>query len=104
VINGRINQFPSVGIKLAGAEIPTEGWPSVLQVIDAQILTKKMGYTLLPFQIELDQNLPEGFIRDWQKTTVMLPEQHIAYAIQWFSLALTLSILFIWYSNKKSDE
>ena len=101
---GRINQFPSVGIKLAGAEIPTEGWPSIVQVIDDQILMKKLGYTVFPFQIELDKDLSEGFNREWLVTTIMLPEQHIAYAIQWFALAFTLSVLFFWYSNKKSDE
>ena len=103
-VKGRINQFPSVGIKLAGAEIPTDGWPSVVQVVDSSILAKKLGYSLFPFQIELDKDQPEGFKREWQATTMMLPEQHTAYAIQWFALALTLTILFIWYSFKKNDE
>jgi surfeit locus 1 family protein len=103
-VTGRINQFPSVGIKLAGAEIPTEGWPAVVQVVDSSILAKKLGYSLFPFQIELDKDQPEGFKREWQTTTMMLPEQHTAYAIQWFALALTLTILFIWYSFKKNDE
>jgi surfeit locus 1 family protein len=103
-VTGRINQFPSVGIKLAGAEIPTEGWPSVVQVVDSSVLAKKLGYSIFPFQIELDKDQPEGFKREWQTTTMMLPEQHTAYAIQWFALALTLTILFIWYSFKKNDE
>ena len=102
-VSGRINRFPSVGIKLAGAEIPTEGWPSVLQIIDAQVLAKKLAYPLFPFQIELDKNLPEGFKREWQTTTIMLPEQHTAYAVQWFALAFTLTLLFIWYSCKRHD-
>ena len=102
-VSGRINRFPSIGIKLAGAEIPTEGWPSVLQVIDTQVLAKKLAYPLFPFQIELDKNLPEGFKREWQTTTIMLPEQHTAYAIQWFALAFTLTLLFIWYSCKRHD-
>jgi surfeit locus 1 family protein len=55
----------------------------------------------LPFQIELDKNLADGFKREWQTATVMPPEQHIAYALQWFGLALTLTILFFWYSFKK---
>ena len=101
---GRINQFPSVGIKLAGAETPTEGWPSVVQVVDSSVLARKLGYSIFPFQIELDKDQPEGFKREWQTTTMMLPEQHTAYAIQWFALALTLTILFIWYSFKKNDE
>jgi len=103
-VTGRINQFPSVGIKLAGAEIPTEGWPSVVQVVDSSVLARKLGYSIFPFQIELDKDQPEGFKREWQTTTMMLPEQHTAYAIQWFALALTLTILFIWYSFKKNDE
>jgi surfeit locus 1 family protein len=104
VVKGRINQFPSVGIKLAGAEIPTDSWPSVVQVIDKQVLAKKLAYLLFPFQIELDKDQPEGFKREWQKTTIMLPEQHTAYAIQWFALAFTLTILFIWYSCKRNDD
>lgn len=104
VVRGRINRFPSVGIKLAGAEIPTEGWPSVLQVVDSEVLTKKLAYSLFPFQIELDKELPEGFKREWQATTIMMPEQHTAYAIQWFALAFVLTLLFIWYSCKRNDE
>jgi surfeit locus 1 family protein len=103
-VRGRINRFPSVGIKLAGAGIPTEGWPSVLQVVDSQVLAKKLAYSLFPFQIELDKDLPEGFKREWQTTTIMLPEQHTAYAIQWFALAFALTLLFIWYSCKRNDE
>ena len=104
VITGRINRFPGVGIKLAGAEIPSEGWPSVLQVVDSEVLAKKLAYPLFPFQIELDKDLPEGFKREWQTTTIMLPEQHTAYAIQWFALAFALTLLFIWYSCKRNDE
>jgi len=103
-VTGRINQFPSVGIKLAGAEIPTEGWPSVVQVVDSSVLAKKLGYSIFPFQIELDKDQPEGFKREWRTSTIMLPEQHTAYAMQWFALAFTLTILFIWYSYKRNDE
>lgn len=104
VVTGRINRFPGVGIKLAGAEIPTDSWPSVVQVVDSQVLAKKLAYPLFTFQIELDKDRPEGFKREWQTTTIMLPEQHTAYAIQWFALAITLTILFIGYSCKRNDE
>lgn len=99
-ITGRINNFPSVGIKLAGAEIPTDSWPSVVQVVNSDVLAKKLGYKLFNFQIELSKEMPDGYKREWHASTVMLPEQHIAYATQWFLLALTLTIIFIWYSLK----
>lgn len=103
IIVGRINNFPSVGIKLAGAEIPTEAWPAIVQVVDSNVLAKKLGYPLFQFQIELAKDLPDGYKREWRTSTIMQPEQHTAYAIQWFALALTLTILFIWYSFKKND-
>lgn len=104
VIKGRINQFPSVGVKLPGAEIPTDGWPSVVQVVDSDILAKRLGYPLFHFQIELDKELPDGYKREWQTINIMPPEQHTAYAVQWFGLAVTLLLLFIGYSLKKTDD
>lgn len=101
IVTGRINHFPSVGIKLAGAEIPTDSWPSVVQIVDSQVLAKKLAYPLFTFQVELDNDQTDGFKREWQTTTIMLPEQHTAYAIQWFALAFTLTALFFWYSFKK---
>lgn len=99
-LTGRINQFPSVGITLPEATIPTQAWPSVVQVVDTSILSKKLGYDLFSFQVELDGHLPNGYKREWHNSTVMLPEQHTAYAMQWFGLALTLTVLFIVYSVK----
>ena len=103
-ITGRINRFPSVGLKLAGAEIPTDSWPSVIQVVDSQVLAKKLTYPLFSFQVELDKDLAEGYKREWQTATIMLPEQHTAYAVQWFALAFTLTLLFIGYSFKSNDK
>lgn len=101
-IKGRVNSFPSVGIKLAGAEIPTNTWPAVVQVADAKALAKSLGYPLYSFQIELDPAQSEGFLRVWQSQTIMPPEKHIAYAVQWFGLALTFTVLFFWFNNKKT--
>jgi surfeit locus 1 family protein len=102
-ITGRANYFPSVGIKIAGAEIPTDSTPSVVQVVDSAVLAKKLGYPLFGMQLELDTSQPHGFKRDWHTTTLMPPEQHIVYALQWFALAATLTILFIVFSVKKTS-
>lgn len=103
-VRGRINAFPGVGLRLAGAEIPTETWPSVVQVIDSRVLSEKLAYPLADYQIELDQAADQGYLRDWRITTTIPPEKHTAYALQWFGLALTLTALFIWYSCKSQHE
>jgi surfeit locus 1 family protein len=103
-LTGRINRFPTVGLKLKGAEIPTKSWPALVQVIDTKVLAEQLEYPLLSFQIELDKAADHGFDREWQKPLVMTPEKHIGYAVQWFLLALTLTVLFAKYGFKKDND
>ena len=103
-ITGRINHFPRVGMKLAGAEIPAGTWPAVVQVIDINVLSKLLAYPLVSFQVELDKLSPNGFTREWQAPTTMTPEKHLAYAVQWFLLALTLTVLFVKYGITKNHD
>ncbi len=103
-ITGRINHFPGVGLKLKGAEIPTDGWPAFVQVIDPQVLSAKLGYPVAAYQIELDAEMDGGYKRAWKTDVPIPPEKHLAYAVQWFGLALTLTALFIWMSTRNRSE
>ncbi|WP_198243620.1 SURF1 family protein [methane-oxidizing endosymbiont of Gigantopelta aegis] len=104
LIRGRVNHFPQVGYMLDGADIPTPGWPTVVQVVNTGLIAQKLGYALLDFQVEMDAELPGGYVREWRIATKMPPEKHYAYAMQWYGLALTLTLLMIWMSFKKTDE
>lgn len=95
ILKGRINSFPSIGLKLAGANQPTTTNPAVVGIIDTNVLAKELGYELFAFQLELAPEMPNGFKREWKAANIMQPEQHLAYAMQWFGLALVLTILFI---------
>jgi surfeit locus 1 family protein len=103
-INGRINHFPSVGIKLEGAEIPTKTWPALVQVVDTKVISKRLGYQLMPFQVELDKDAAYGYKREWHSASPMPPAKHIAYAVQWFLLAITLTILFVKYGRQNNHD
>ena len=97
---GRVKNFPSVGYQLDGAEIPSPGWPSMVQVVGAEQLSKTLGYELLPYQLLLSADAEQGFDRRWPESYPMSPEKHIGYAVQWFALAFTLVVLFMWRSKK----
>lgn len=103
IVTGRINRFPSVGIKLQGVEIPAPGWPALVQVVDSSVLSGVLGYPLHDFQLELDSQAEQGYRREWKIHTAITPEKHLGYAVQWFALALALTGLFIWMSCKKSQ-
>lgn len=101
-LSGRINSFPSIGLKLEGAATPTQTNPAVVGIIDTKIIGKQLGYELFSFQLELDANEANGFKRDWSIAKIMQPEQHLAYALQWFGLALALTVIFIKFGLKKT--
>jgi surfeit locus 1 family protein len=102
-LSGRINTFPSIGLKLDGANQPTQTNPAIVGVIDTQVLATHTGYELFNFQLELDANSPNGFKREWATAKIMQPEQHLGYALQWFGLAFVLTIIFIKFGLKKND-
>ena len=102
-LKGRINQFPKPGLELANADMPTAGWPAVVQVINASVLAKGLGYEIADYQLELAPDQPDGYKRQWQLAVAIPPEKHRAYAVQWFGLAVTLTVLCIWlvFRNKR---
>ncbi len=99
-IVGVINHFPEVGLVLEGADEPGQGWPSVVQIINSQKITKKLQQPILGFQLQLAAEQPYGYVREWQVHTRIPPEKHRAYAFQWFALAATLTLLILWISCK----
>lgn len=104
ILTGRINNFPSIGLKLSGANIPTNSNPAVVGLMDSQVLAKQLGYELFNFQLELDATASNGFKREWVAAQIMQPEQHLAYALQWFGLALVLTFIFIKFALKKESQ
>lgn len=106
-VTGRLNNFPGVGIELAGAKIPSTDWPSVVQLIDSQVLANKLKYSLHKFQIQLDVNMADGYQRSWKSAMQrMPPEKHKVYALQWFAFALILTVLLVkaLKVKKETDE
>ncbi len=99
-LTGVINEFPSVGLVLKGADEPSKGWPSSVQIINIDKLAKKFKYSFYPFQVQLRKDQANGYLRQWKINTRMPPEKHRAYAFQWFALAATLFFLTLWISSK----
>lgn len=89
-IEGFIKPFPGVGFRLKGAEVPSGGWPGLIQLVDAEHLSRVLGYPLLPFQILLNPDFEPGYLRKWKMVYPVSPEKHVMYAVQWFALAVAL--------------
>jgi cytochrome oxidase assembly protein ShyY1 len=54
-------------------------------------LEAEPGLGLAPFQVKLDAGDPHGYRRDWAPPGSLV-ERNIAYAVQWFALALAAAV------------
>ena len=79
------------------------GWPALMQWINIAEIEKKSGLKLLPYVFLLDDKEKSGYVRNW-KPVVMQPEKSISYAVQWFALALALTIIYIVVNLKKIKD
>lgn len=94
-LTGRLDSLPVPGLRLA-AETPARDaqWPRVLNFPTADELGGQLGYAIRGYQLLMDADQPDGFVRAW-KPREMAAEQHLAYAVQWFGLAAAVVVIYV---------
>ncbi len=102
-ITGILGKPGEGGIRLGDPDHLTHlAGPRLVTYLDLDDVAAATGGKLSPWLIELDADDPSGFAgRDW-KPTVMMPAQHLAYAVQWFGLALAIVVLWLVSGWKRS--
>ncbi len=96
-VRGRADHLPSPGIHLGqpaelGPPFPVvANFPTLIQI--AQLL-HETSWTRAADLVLLDADQPDGYVRQWQAPG-MPPIRHVAYAVQWFGLALALCAIYL---------
>ncbi|MEM8547624.1 MAG: SURF1 family protein [Pseudomonadota bacterium] len=100
-ILGRVGKLPTPGLTLGVPEPPDEGWPKVLQYPSLATLEEELQQAVLPWVLLLDADAADGYDRVWQPAGLPA-ERHLGYAVQWFALALALTLLMMaWYVRRR---
>jgi surfeit locus 1 family protein len=87
-IDGRIERLPRPGFRIGAADSAGNERPvAVVLYPTAAELGERLGARLPDYQVLLDDGEPDGFARDW-RAPGLDPRRHLAYAGQWFLLAL----------------
>lgn len=96
-VEGIATAFPALGFHF---ESPADGeynqWPKIELELDADKLSKALGYPVTDFLVLSDPDNKHGFIRNWQFKPAISPQKHRAYAVQWFAMAVVLVIISLW--------
>jgi len=91
---------PSSSFRLGEVINENIEWPWRIQWLELDSIEKQLNLNVAPFIILQDKQEKGKLIQDW-KLVVSPPEKNISYAVQWFALALALSIIFIVGNTKK---
>lgn len=102
-VTGRLDELPSAGLESGRAAPPQAGaWPRVTSYPKPAQLAAALGVPVVePRLLLLDAGVAEGYQRDWQPPG-MVPEKHWSYAIQWWSFAVVLLLLYALLNTKKT--
>ncbi len=93
-LSGRVADLPSAGLSSGRAPPnPADPWPKVTSFPRMEELARALGVPLTQRILLLDPGAPPGYVRDWQPPG-MAPLRHLSYAIQWWSFAAL--VLIVW--------
>jgi len=84
---------PKQRIELKKQAVSTT-FPILIQSLDLDQLSQLSNYQIIPMLAQLDIKASKGFFRQW-KPFYGSVDKHLGYALQWFLMALVLSIIAI---------
>lgn len=92
-LTGRVDILPRAGLDLDTPLPDDRSAPLVvLSYPDLADIEAVLGEPVEPFQLLLDPAADDGFLRDWGPPP-NLHDRNIAYAVQWFGLALAALVI-----------
>jgi surfeit locus 1 family protein len=102
-IKGYIKLLNEYQFTLGKNILDPHNFPIIMQKIDINEINHITKQSFYPFIIRLNAASPNGFIRNWNIISV-LPQRHMAYAVQWFIMAVTLAIAFFIFCCRRTYD
>lgn len=78
-------------------------WPIRLESFDPPAIAHALNHSIEPYMLWLTHGPTQGLIRDWRPVSAP-PEKHIGYAVQWFTFAAVMIIIFMLLSLHKTKD
>lgn len=75
-------------------------WPVLAQYLDFDAMSRVLGETLETVVVRLSPEEEDGYAREWPVVSVN-PERHLAYAVQWFGMAMAIVGIVLTLGIKK---
>lgn len=87
--------LPAVEQGFSLGENRASGWPRLISRVELEVMAEQAGLAASPPLLRLEQPGLASLVLDWPDLPTSA-SKHTGYAVQWFAMALALSILFFW--------
>ena len=91
-VAGRAGRLPRVGVRPGTALDPDGSWPRLATFPAVDDLAQALQRPALPYVLLMDPDSAGGLVRQWEPRQAG-PARHLAYAFQWFALAVAVVAL-----------
>ena len=88
---------------LGGLDDGQDSWPRLIQYLDFIVMGERLEQNILPLLVRMEPNQSGGYITEWP-VFAFTPNRHLGYAVQWFSLAITVFIIFLYFHMKTHNQ
>lgn len=104
-VSGRIDSGPSVGMRLGEAADGSGRWPRRLQYIDFKAMDAMLDYPLSDYVLVPGALATDAVARRSERDAWRFgPERHEGYAVQWFSLAIALTLIWLVVNTRRAKR
>ena len=103
-LRGRADHLPSPGIHMGRPAALGPPFPAVANFpthAEIERLLDETAWSQAADLVLLDADQPDGYVRQWQPPG-FAPVRHVAYAVQWFGLALALAVIYVATNLRRS--
>jgi surfeit locus 1 family protein len=105
-VRGRTDRLPVAGITLGHPAELHPAYPAVANFPshrEIEVVLHESSWNHAADLVLLDPDQPDGYVRQWQAPGFP-PLRHVAYAVQWFGLALALCVIYFATNLRRSKE
>lgn len=104
-VSGRIARGPVVGLRLGEVAAEDTGWPRRIQYLDLDYIDETLPYPVADFVLrETPEDSGPVAARAPREAWRFGPERHEGYAVQWFAMALALTVIWISVNTRRRSD
>ncbi len=92
-IRGHVYVSPGEPYLLADEPLAAE-WPRRIQAVEMDKIVAALNAKVFPYPVRIEAGDPGSLTVDWQVINVS-PDKHHGYAVQWFSMAAALAVIYL---------